>query len=301
MNTHHTLGVIVGRFQVPELHAGHRHLIEYSLAHNEKTLIVIGSGRGLATERNPLPYSVRQAMMLEAYPLVRVIEHFDHPSDEVWSTRLDALIDIVFPGHRPTLYGSRDSFIPHYSGVNKVELIPDIESVTGTALRESVKEHVACSSPFRSGIIHTHATRFPIVYPVVDVAIINPERRMVLLGEKETDQGKRRFIGGFVDTTLDDSYEHAARREAFEETGGLEVDAYTYLGSIRIDDWRYRGSKDCVMSSFFKAQYIFGQPRASDDIDALHWTPFEEVMERLAESHKPLGEMLMRSLDVAGT
>ncbi len=83
---------------------------------------------------------------------------------------------------------------------------------------------VPATPDFRRGIIHVHATRLPIPYPAVDVAIVDPHRRMVLLGEKKRDGGKRRFIGGFFDPQIDESFEMAGRREVYEETSGVEVD-----------------------------------------------------------------------------
>ena len=291
-----TLSVVIGRFQVHMLHGGHTHLIDYAKAQSTDLLILIGSGPGWSTARKPLPFPVRRAMLQAEYPEATILEIHDKPSDEAWGHALDALIDAVFPDHTVTLYGSRDSFISHYHGVKKVEEVPAIDAPSGTSIRESLKSHLPVSADFRHGIIHAHVTRAPIPYPVVDIAIVNRTRREVLLGEKDHDGGKRRFIGGFFDPKEDDSLERAARREAFEETSGMEIADLTYLGSGKIDDWRYRGDEDCLITAFFVTEYVFGPAKASDDLKALHWTPYDEVCTYLLPEHRHLGELLMKHL-----
>lgn len=294
MNTQ-TLGVVVGRFQVPELHVGHQHLLDYARTRNSELLIVLGSGRGFPTPRNPLTFAVRRAMLLEKYPNAMIAEIFDHPSDEEWSKNLDAIISALFPEHRVTLYGSRDSFIPYYHGRHTTEVHTEVPSPDGTSVRAHCFD--ARTTPdFRRGLIRAQMERAPIPYPVVDIAIIRKETREVLLGQKKQDMGRWRFVGGFFDPACDTTLEGAVRREAFEETSGLEIGAPIYIGSTTIDDWRYRKDKDRIISSFFMAPYIFGAPRPGDDLDALSWFPYEEVLGVLAPEHQTLGELLMRAL-----
>jgi bifunctional NMN adenylyltransferase/nudix hydrolase len=296
MKSLRTLGVVIGRFQVHELHDGHRHLIAHARVRNDDLLVVLGSGSGLPTPRNPLSFRVREAMITGLFPNAFVLEHYDHPSDARWSENLDSLIEAAFPHHEVTLYGSRDSFLPHYSGKKRVEAVTEVYSPNGTTYREIAASHTPCTSDFRRGIIHAQVTRPPIPYPAVDIAIVREDRCEVLLGQKERDEGKWRFIGGFVDPEKDTSFERAARREAYEETSGLEAGDPVYLGSFIIDDWRYQKDTDRIMTAFFKAPYIFGAPRPSDDIDALRWTRYEDVLESLVKEHRPLGEILLSSL-----
>jgi bifunctional NMN adenylyltransferase/nudix hydrolase len=109
--------------------------------------------------------------------------------------------------------------------------------------------------------------RYPTVFATVDVVIRKDGQ--LLLGRKPHQQ-KFRFVGGFADPALDHSYEDAARREAKEETA-LEVPAVKYLGSTRIDDPRYRGTPDCIITHLFLAETFSGTPLASDDIAELRW------------------------------
>lgn len=111
----------------------------------------------------------------------------------------------------------------------------------------------------------------PTVFATVDVVI--KRNGQFLLGRKAS-QTKFRFVGGFADPALDNSYEDAAMREAKEETS-LEVHAVKYLGSTRIDDPRYRGTEHCIITHLFLAEEWSGEPLASDDIAELKW--FDEA------------------------
>ncbi len=290
------LSVVVGRFQVPVLHEGHRHLLDAADASGHALLVILGSRRALPTARNPLNFAMRKAMVLAAYPHATVLEHHDHPSDALWSAGLDALISRTFPGHFPTLLGSRDSFIPHYCGAHKTKLVKEVPQKNGTALRDAIAKTEQISDDFRRGVIHTHTTRLPIPYPAIDVAVLAPERRLILLGEKKADAGKRRFVGGFFDPSQDESWEAAAKRETHEEAPSIEVCGFEYIGSRVIDDWRYRGADDKIVSSLFTTTYVFGATDAGDDLDALNWVSYDDLLDVLTPEHLPFGEMLVKKL-----
>jgi bifunctional NMN adenylyltransferase/nudix hydrolase len=284
------IGVIIGRFQTPVLHQGHRYLIDHVAKRHEQILILIGCSPLPLTIRNPLDFESRKQMIAEAYPDAVIAALEDTKSDETWSANLDNTIAKYFPDHPAQLYGSRDCFFSGYSGKYECITVPElVDSRTATQLREAVS--VINSNDFRSGIIHASRQRFPTSYQVADVAVINPRTKEVLLGQKPEDGNKFRFIGGFVDPK-DESLERAAKREVFEETSGLETADYFYLGSHRIPDWRYRGSEDGIMSAFFVAQYIFGHPKAADDLTALSWHPLSQVEELIADNHLPLAKLL---------
>lgn len=112
---------------------------------------------------------------------------------------------------------------------------------------------------------------YPTVFATVDVVIKKDGK--LLLGRK-AKQDKFRFLGGFADPALDNSYEDAAKREAKEESQ-LEVTKVRYMGSTRIDDPRYRGTEHCIITHLFLAEEWSGEPVASDDIAELKW--FEEA------------------------
>jgi bifunctional NMN adenylyltransferase/nudix hydrolase len=181
-----SVGVVVGRFQVATLHAGHHYLLDYVQSRHETFLIVIGTTQGFPNKKNPLSYAMREAMLRKAYPHAVILPHGDHPSNDEWSKELDLLIAHHFPGEEALLYGSRDSFIPHYRGKNKTIEVPQIAAKSGTDYRREASAKVLQSPAFRRGVIHTQEKRFPIPYPAVDVAIINPpQTRSATGGEDE--------------------------------------------------------------------------------------------------------------------
>lgn len=287
------VGVIVARFQVAELHQGHRDLIEYAMSKSDTVLIVLGVPGSLPSDRNPLEYAMRAAMVRDAYPGVEVARLSDQLSDEFWSTNLDALLAERYPDSEVTLYGSRDSFFGVYSGSYKTETFAPKCQENGTKARAELAKGENVSADFRAGIIYREETRLPRLYTTIDVAVINDSGEVLLAG-KSREQGKLCFVGGFVDPT-DASVEMAACRELHEEVAGIDVGGvrdFKYAGSTLIDDWRYRGSKDRVMTNLFVVHYIFGAPRASDDIDSVVWVPIDEIENVLADYHLPLAGML---------
>ena len=286
-------GVIIGRFQTPELHSEHIKLIQYVLDRHEKVILFLGVSPTLANKKHPMDFITRKYMIEEQFGISKltIMPLSDNKSNEIWSKQLDSKIKEVFPLGSVTIYGSRDSFIPYYFGVNKtLELQPDV-FVSATDIREVASKKVISSSEFRAGIIYSVYNQFPIVYSTVDVAIIKNDE--ILLGQK-LGETQWRFIGGFVDTT-DESDEAAAKRETLEETG-LEVADLEYVCSMQVEDWRYRGIKDrSIMTRFFKAKYIFGCPTPQDDINALKWFKLTPELENiLVEEHKKLFKKLIK-------
>lgn len=288
------VGVIVGRFQVPKLTKGHLHLLHSVDKRHNDMLIVLGTTKSFPDTHDPLSYEIREKMLKAEFPHATVLSLANHPSDVVWSAELDALITAAFPDREILLYGSRDSFIDRYHGRLPCELVAPIDNVSGSAARENLR--VSPSTAFRQGVIHAHVTRRPIPYPTIDVAVMDSNLRNVLLARKSTDGDGLRFIGGFVDTT-DVSLEAAARREIREEASDIEVTDFRYLGSHIVNDWRYRDSMDRLLTSLFRATYVFGAPIPQDDIVHLEWAPITRMLSALIESHKPLGEMLLASLE----
>jgi len=303
------IGVIIARFQTTELHAGHRALLDEVTSKHRHVLVVLGVARTyVPTFNNPLDVERRAEMVRQRYPNVRVVSHRDCRSNGLWSENLDKLILEAFPNETDaTLYGSRGSFIPSYKGRFRCVELPEAALISATELRQEAVDHPALTREFRAGMVYTATTRPPLVFQTVDVAIVDADRERVLLGSKREDEGDLRFIGGFVDGA-DPSLEVAARREAFEETGGIELADFRYMGSLKIDDWRYRNARDSIMTAFFVATHVFGAPKASDDLDgSCQWYNFvpgfatsatgtsaTSLEPRLVEEHRPLLRMLVK-------
>jgi bifunctional NMN adenylyltransferase/nudix hydrolase len=270
------VGVIVGRFQVPELHDAHKDLIETVCDKHDKVVIFLGLSPLMVTRENPLDFESRKQMILEQFPDVIVLYAKDMPSDEVWSKRLDEMIgDVTTPHQSVVLYGGRDSFISHYSGkYPTAELVQDVY-VSGNEIRKSIsRKRVKADPMFRAGVVWASQAQFPTAYTTVDVAVFNEDETRLLLARKEFEK-EYRLIGGFSDPRSP-SFEADARREVQEEAG-IAITDPVYVASFQVDDWRYRKEIDCIKTLLFKAKVLSGRPRPDDDIVEVRWFDVSEI------------------------
>lgn len=294
-----TVGVIVGRFQTPYLHEGHRALIELALTKNDEVLVLLGCPGNDGDRKNPLDFRTRQKMLNHIYPVLRVEPVFDHACDKVWSEKLDAAIVTLFPKAKITLYGGRDSFLQRYSGKLSGFLLPNYGKSSATRLRREIVLNPGWTHDFRAGAIYSQYHKFPRVVPTVDIAIVdfgdNPHNPVVLLGSKFP--GDLRFPGGFVDPG-DESLEMAARRELSEEVKGMAVPwPLKFVGSTKIDSWRYAEGTDTIMTSLFFGTYGWGRPEAADDLANCEWYPMnKDTFKKISKEHKTLYRMLAKFL-----
>lgn len=288
------VGVIVGRFQVPELHEAHKELISGVCSEHEKVIIFLGLSPVIGTRNNPLDFEARKQMILKEYPNVNVLYIKDEPSDEVWSKKLDTQIgDLITPNQTVTLYGGRESFIDRYSGKFHTQELLQSRYVSGSEIRKSISKVVKSSSEFRAGVIWAAYNQFKKCYTCVDIAVLDKKDRL-LLARKEHEE-KYRFIGGFSDPSSE-TFEDDAKREVAEESG-IEVSDMEYIGSAIIDDWRYRNEEDKIKTLFFKCQYVFGSPKADDDICEVRWFDLKTLtLDQVHFNHQKLLKMLYKSL-----
>jgi bifunctional NMN adenylyltransferase/nudix hydrolase len=277
------LSVIIGRFQTPYLHEGHQELIRAATSYSENVLVLIGCTSATGTDKNPMDFKTRQelfAFNCEVKPL------HDMLSDIDWSDQIDKIIsDLGFT--EATIFGGKDNSIQgYYHGKHRVKIINDIGVHSSTALRKAVgMSNPKPSGDFRAGIIYAVENRYPIVYSTVDVAIKKDNKYLV--GKKGD---KYCFIGGFVDPS-DRSLFEAAIREAREETGIANYGLGYYAGSIKIDDERYRGTKDSIMTNFFITEAFeeVNYDKIKDkEFKDFVWATKEELNDLLHDFHKPL-------------
>lgn len=299
------VGVLVGRFQVPELHHAHKELLDKIAAWHKKFLVVLGCSPTLVSRHNPLDFQSRKLMINSHYPDLPVVPLMDHPDDHEWSKELDRRIREVFPVGTVTLYGGRDSFIPYYSGqfpCREVEPSAYV-AASGTIERHNASLEVRSSVDWRAGVVYAAYNRYPQVFPTVDVAVVRKTEngdREILLARKPGEK-RYRLIGGFVSPT-DIDMQSAARREVLEETH-VEISALEYIGSYLVDDWRYRHEIDKIMTAVFLAHYMFGAIQPDDDIEELKWfqlnTRFD--LNHLVPAHKPLLSGVLDAIEQASS
>ncbi len=295
-----TTAVIIARFQTPFLHDGHRYLIEHIQAQHHKVVVVLGVSPVKGSKLNPYDFYTRERLIKKAYPELLVLPLADHPSDGIWSANLDALLMETFPRETFLLYGGRDSFIPAYSGRLASQELPPHQHYSATALRTENSDRVLDSEDFRLGINYAYHNLYAKVYPTVDVALFKEERTYLLLGRKKGRQ-EWRLPGGFVDAG-DSDFESAAKRELMEECGKVEASPMLYIGSAKVDDWRYRREEDKIITLLFAADLLYGHAVAGDDLAEVEWfevAGLENMLTRqvIAAGHQPLIQMLLRKIN----
>lgn len=153
-------------------------------------------------------------------------------------------------------------------------------------------------SLYIKGIKDTVNDKYPTNYPVVDILLFTNNDTKVILGKKIGETSTYRFIGGFFDKE-DINFENAAIREVYEETN-LKIKNPIYIGSSIINDWRYKDSKDSIVSSFFIARVDdISTLKASDDIEELKIIQYSELKNRYKEllvpNHIPLFELFIKN------
>jgi bifunctional NMN adenylyltransferase/nudix hydrolase len=272
------IGIIVGRFQVHELHDGHMELFRIVNSLHNRVVVFIGCTKAGPSRYNPLDFETRKRMIQAAFPEITVLPLQDKRTDEQWSRELDNRIDDVVGGTpaNVTLYGARDSFVPHYHGKHKVKELTVVvpKPTSGTEVRAALTNQVMSSADFRAGQIYAAGQRFANCIPTVDIAILNTEGTHVCLGRR-ADDVKWRFIGGHAETGLL-TYEQDACTEVMQETG-LDLARLQYIGSTVIDGWRHRGTENRIKTLFFVGYSPTMAGRGADDIAETHWFPLDKL------------------------
>jgi bifunctional NMN adenylyltransferase/nudix hydrolase len=289
-------GVIVGRFQVHELHDGHMELFRAVRGLHNRVIVFVGVSPTGITPRNPLDFEARARMIQAKFPEFTVLPLKDTMTDEMWSANLDEKIREVVNYGDVTLYGGRDSFVPHYHGsFPPVELLLPSYKTSGEDIRKGLTNTVKESADFRAGIIHAAMNMRPRVVTTVDVIIAYKDVEVeLLLGKKKGEPGWR-FIGGHAEATTE-SFEADARKEVFEETG-LELGSLRYVGSCIIPDWRWEKEDSKIKSLVFVGEATTLGARANDDIDEVKWFRLDDMAPHLlVPTHRPLFQVFVRDL-----
>lgn len=295
-------GVIVGRFQVNELHDGHMELFRAVRARHNRVLVFVGVSPTGSTKRNPLDFETRKRMIQAKFPEFTVLPLKDVMTDEMWSKSLDEKIREVVDYGDVTLYGGRDSFVPHYHGsYTPVELALPPGTLSGEDIRAALTNNVMESSDFRAGVIYAAMNARPRVVTTVDAIIwhaagsqVDGFRYEFLLGKKAGEPGWR-FVGGHAEA-FTESFEDDVRREVMEETG-LDIDQnhVHYIGSCIVPDWRWEKEESKIKTLIFACEALQMGATAADDIQQVRWVRSNEMSAELfVPTHRPLFKIVQR-------
>ena len=103
------LGVIIARFQAPELTAAHQHLVAHAAARSVRVAVLLGVTRAVS-KRDPLEFILREWMVedfwAERYPGragdLFIIPDHHCPTDNQWARRIHEHVDAL-PGPHGTI------------------------------------------------------------------------------------------------------------------------------------------------------------------------------------------------------
>lgn len=297
------VGVIVARFQVPDLHEGHVELLNHVTSTHGRVVVVLGTSIIPCTLRDPLDYPTRARMVQDQFKDVIVVPLSDMPDDAAWSKALDGLLTSLFPNDTFALYSGRDGFHKAYCG-RYANCINQFDTVTvreGTTERAIASSRPLLTSDERRGAIYAIARKYPATHCVVDVAVTSDNANgepVVLVGRKANETGSgHRFIGGFVE--VGETLEQAAARELGEEAGlRLQPIDFHYVRSFHINDWRYRNTGEGITSSLMHAHVPFefmAGARAGDDMHKVTIVPLNQLS--MLDLHQPLLVALRAYID----
>jgi bifunctional NMN adenylyltransferase/nudix hydrolase len=234
-------------------------------------------------------------MVQSHYPDSVIIALPDFEDNTRWARELDKRIREVYQHGDVLLYGSRDSFIPYYhqgGGKFQTKELEPLGTFAGTDVRRLISEEVKNSIDFRSGVIYQSYNIYPKVIPTVDIAPLSSDGTKVLLGRKY-DENSFRFIGGFL-IPSDDSSESAVERVFHSEAGlSVKISDINYIGNTKIDDWRFRGEEDKIITTFFTCKYIWGEIQPNGEIGELKWFDIKSIkLDEIINEHQVLLKML---------
>lgn len=269
-----SVGIIIGRFQVPKLHAGHRKLFDQVLSRHKRVLVLLGIPAWVGGLANPLDYKTREQMIRDYYPDMVVAPIKDRQTNEEWSKDVDKTIRTIYPVEQITLYGGRRGFTAqYYGGFQAIETLEDpaFDTETGTNIRLGISALPINSIDFRSGVIYASGNRSEPIVMCIDGAVLKKkDNRIEVLLIRKPQEIHWRFPGGRLDPT-DKTLEAGANREVREETG-VEVGKATYVASEGgLPDWRMTKAGIVVASVLYAFPYVYGAAIGGDDAAEARW------------------------------
>lgn len=305
------LGVLIGRFQVPQMHEGHRFIIHRMLEQCDEVLILFGSANRTRSVKNPFTYRERQQATLQLFPTVLTAPLNDYMyNDSQWmadvAATINQVVENVCVDHQENfevlLYGHHKdgndylNWFPQYEYVN---INSDID-ISGTEVRNSfmhlLPDNVQADAAYFAKERETFKN-YP--YPAslnicCGDAVVECLGHILLIKRKFTPgAGNWALPGGHKNTN--ETFLQCALRELIEETN-IRVPEPVLLGSIestRLFDSPKRSSGipklTLAVHMVVKPNPDGSLPRAngSDDAVETRWVPTSDILNkyRLHDDH----------------
>ena len=135
------IGVVIGRFQTPYLHAGHLYLIGTMLQEVDYGDVFLGCQEE-KDERNLYSFSERREMIEKVFGNIPIKRLNDSATNEEWSYKIDSFFDDLKDNEEVILYHSRDSFKDSYKGKFTLKELPEIPGFSATQIRKNLESKV---------------------------------------------------------------------------------------------------------------------------------------------------------------
>jgi len=297
--------VIVDCLQTVEISGSRKELYEAALKNFSRVLVVVPVSLAGLDRNEFLDFPARAAMIRHYFPQsevfpnnigLNIIPIPDMTTAEQWSSTLDARIKEVLPLDKVAIFDmtKRRGIYPGWDDGSRqtrryVGSLPAVSAGAGESLAPYLKQ-VMSTKAFFAGMLYAQYQMYRRINPTVDIAIIDYDRKAILLGRKK-DEVHYRFVGGHYDGS-DESYRASAHRELCEETG-MEFGNLEYVTDHKVADWRYPNSTSVICTVLYAAPFVFGSvPKAKDDIVEVRWF-------KLAGSEAPDLTTLNRDLMIA--
>ena len=292
-----SVGIIVGRFQIPELTDPMRKLINAVYDAHIHTACFLKTHPVPGHRSNPLSFVNRRQMLQDEYPDMFIAPIMDMAVSEKWQAALIGEIRKHYPLYHVVVYFTNAEDMKLHGSMKGIQTeLLDIDSlITYESVKEASIRSIS-TVDFRCGVMYGLAHQYYKTLSTVDIGVIRTMNGQdhVLWGRKENET-KRRLIGGFEEPNakLGLTAEEDAARELFEETGLIVTpDQLFFLTRMNVNDWRYIGSGDQIRTTLFITFDAEGTPKAGDDIVEVGWSPLASSPNgpdvNLMEPHWPL-------------
>ena len=253
-------------------------------------ILVVKTPAVKSTKDSPLSYESVEWMARCSFDgLFKEIRSLKECNDpEKWCKDLDALLP-----ENCTIYELDDLCLhsrkyEENSGKHPIVVLSTGLDEHERMLRETVDTETQ-NFDYRRGAQAALNSQYDSVYPTVDCVIFSDDSLSHMYMVKKPDEKRWRFVGGFSDPS-DTSYSCAARREAKEETG-MECVCFDWIGSTKIDDWRYRNERNKIITNIFAMKVVSGEAKADDDVSEIELKNIDELtFDDIQPEHIPIFE-----------
>ena len=287
-----SVGVVVGRFQIDNLHPGHINLLNrVTNLHGRNTIVFVG--RGSDPQKYQLDFETVKRMILSRFPAVTVASIYDRNNSELWSRDLDELIESFFPNKRAVLYGGRDSFLEEYKGRFEKVTISAFGSFSSTDRRsEIVRAGSQDDALFRRGVIYGVASLPASMIPYFLLAVTrNGSSEVVLV--RETSSHNWGLPAERLDPEKDTDDRAALRRILIGRVAvDVSIEDPLYITSAV---WRlreYRKSRNSAFATLFAAGLKQGEFCGIRESECCRWFPVDDIERVIDDSQRHFARVL---------